>query len=145
MTGYVDTGLLVKLYVLEPNSDRAIEAVTRLGAVPYTQLHALELRNALRAMEGRRTISADQRRAALDAVDEDVAAGRLLAVRPPWPEVFRRAERLSRDHTAKTLARSLDILHVACALAEEAAAFLTADERQHRLAELAGIESVLVG
>lgn len=144
MTGYVDTGVLVKLYVLEPNSDRAIEAVTGLGAVPYTQLHAFELRNALRAMEGRRAISAEQRRAALDAVDEDVAAGRLLAVRPPWPEIFSRAEHLSRDHAAATLARSLDILHVACALVQEASVFLTGDERQHRLADLAGLESALV-
>lgn len=144
MNAYVDTGVLVKLYVSEPNSARAIEAATSLDAVPFTQLHELELRNALRALEGRRTISQDQRVAALQMIEGDVLAGRLQTARPSWPDVFTQAEMLSRNHTASTLARSLDILHVACAVVGEAVVFLTADLRQHRLAELAGLNSMFI-
>ncbi len=144
MNAYVDTGVLVKLYVSEPNSARAIEAVMSFDTVPLTQLHELELRNALRALEGRRTISRDQRAAALQMIEGDVSAGRLQTARPSWPDVFARAEMLSRKHTASTLARSLDILHVACAVVGEAVVFLTADLRQYRLAELAGLHSMFV-
>lgn len=144
MRAYVDTGVLVKLYVSESNSARAIAAVTSFDTVPFTQLHELELRNALRALEGRRTISQEQRVAALQMIEGDVSAGRLQTARPSWPDVFTQAELLSRKHTASTLARSLDILHVASAVVGEVGVFLTADLRQHRLAELVGLESIFV-
>jgi predicted nucleic acid-binding protein len=46
---------------------------------------------------------------------------------------------LSKKHSATIGSRSLDILHVASALSINADRFLTFDDRQTRLAELAGL------
>jgi len=48
---------------------------------------------------------------------------------------------LSRKHTATLGCRSLDILHVAAALALEADAFHTFDRRQQRLARAEGLKT----
>jgi predicted nucleic acid-binding protein len=56
-----------------------------------------------------------------------------------WSDTFRYAVALSRKHTNKTGSRTLDILHVASALSIKADRFLTFDERQSKLAALAGI------
>jgi predicted nucleic acid-binding protein len=48
-------------------------------------------------------------------------------------------EQLSADHTAATLCRTLDTLHVALALELGATEFCTFDHRQAALASLAGL------
>jgi transcription initiation factor TFIIIB Brf1 subunit/transcription initiation factor TFIIB len=72
-------------------------------------------------------------------VEDDVAAG--LWQLPDYDpvEVYSEAESLSRRHTATLGARSLDILHVAAAIVLEASAFVPHDDRQARLAKVAGL------
>lgn len=53
--------------------------------------------------------------------------------------VYETAHTLSRRHTAKLGARTLDILHVAMALELGAPAFYTFDRRQSRLAQAEGL------
>lgn len=52
-----------------------------------------------------------------------------------WPQVFSLAHRLSQLHSRPLLARSLDLLHVACALKLGASDFLSFDERQSKVAK----------
>lgn len=144
MTDYVDSGVLVKLYVREPNSVAAARAVGPLMSVALSALHELEIRNAFRALEGRGTITAAQRAASEHVLETDIAAERLRRVGVDWAAVFARAERLSQGYTANTLARSLDILHVAIALSTNCTRFITADARQHRLAQSAGLQAELI-
>lgn len=56
-----------------------------------------------------------------------------------WADAFFLAMDISRKHTEKTGSRSLDIMHVATALTIGADRFLTLDERQSKLALIAGL------
>jgi len=53
-----------------------------------------------------------------------------------------RAAELSQRHTPKLGTRSLDVLHVACALELKLRHFLTFDRRQQQLATAAGLKAV---
>jgi len=136
---YVDSSALVPIYVPEEFSGRARRAVRAAGQVPFTPLHAIEVRNAVHLLCGRRVISAAELRAVLELLEEDLAAHRLARLPVDLPRVFTRAEELIRAHSARLLCRSLDVLHVACALQLACERFVTADDRQLALAQAAGL------
>jgi len=137
---YADTSLLVSLYVQDSNTAQAV-ALMESGAAPlvFTPLIRHELRNALRLCVFRRQITAAQREAALHDMEADIDAGVLHVVPVDWPKVFTQAEGLGRRHSEMLGTRGMDVLHVACALTLRAKRFLTFDERQRQLAELAGL------
>lgn len=108
--------------------------------LPFTWLHQLELRNALRLRVFRREISAEQREASLNMVLADLAAGVLAPASPRLPETMIEAERLSAGHSEKIGTRSLDILHVATALVLGCSSVLTFDRRQAALARASGLK-----
>ena len=68
----------------------------------------------------------------------DLDTGMVVIVAAEWADVHRRAEDLSKRHTAAGGHRSLDVLHVATALHLEARQFLTFDKNQRKLATAAG-------
>lgn len=141
MSSYVDTGLLCSLYAPDAHTRRAVAYMRRHTlALPFTWLHQLELRNALRLRLFRREISVAQRDASLNMVLADVAAGVLEVVSPPLTEVMAEAERLGATHSEKLGTRSLDILHVASALVLRATSFVTYDRRQAALARASGLK-----
>lgn len=74
--------------------------------------------------------------------EEDIASGRYVLADVLWRAALRRAADLSRDYTPQMGCRSLDVLHVACALELELANFLTFDVRQRRLARAVGLKIV---
>lgn len=65
-----------------------------------------------------------------------------MTVSPDLDQVFARAGELSRLHTAKTLARSLDLLHVAAAHVTSCTRFVSGDDRQLAVAKASGLEVV---
>ena len=144
MTSYVDSSVLVAIYVPELTSARARRQVRASGSVPWSQLHDIEVRNALRLLCGRKVLSAADLAAVLAQLDDDIDAGRLLRVEVDWPVVFARAQALSEAHTATVLSRSLDILHVALAVELGCTQLVSADHRQVRLARLARLRAVEV-
>ncbi|MFW5642436.1 MAG: type II toxin-antitoxin system VapC family toxin [Alkalispirochaeta sp.] len=136
---YVDSGVLIKLYVREPNSATAAAIVQAIPAVPLTPLHELEIRNTLSALVGSGAITQSQRAASEHTFDVDITAGRLHRTVPDWDAVFLRSRELAATHTAETLARSLDVLHVAMAdLSTDV--FVTADKRRAAIARRVGLE-----
>jgi predicted nucleic acid-binding protein len=73
-------------------------------------------------------------------LEEHRAAGRWLSV--PIPEdALEVCSRLSREYGPKLWMRTLDTLHVACALELKAERFWTFDERQGKLAKAAGLKT----
>ena len=140
--GYADTSFLVSLYIQDANSVRAVADAPKLLPVCFTQLLEHELRNAIRLCVFRRQITTTQREQALHDIESDKAAGVLHAVPLDWPKALRHAEALGRRHTETLGARGMDILHVASALALKASRFVTFDERQRKLARLAGLDTV---
>ena len=141
MSSYADTGFLCSLYAPDAHTRRAVAHMRRQTlALPFTWLHQLELRNALRLRVFRREIAVPQREASLNMVLADLAAGVLAVASPALADVVTEAERLSALHSEKLGTRSLDILHVASALVLGSASFLTFDRRQAALARASGLK-----
>jgi len=141
VSSYADTGFLCSLYAPDAHTRRAVARMRRQTlALPFTWLHQLELRNALRLRVFRREITVAQREASLNMVLADLATGVLAVASPAFPDVMIEAERLSALHSEKLGTCSLDIVHVASALVLGSASFLTFDRRQAALARVSGLK-----
>jgi hypothetical protein len=79
---------------------------------------------------------------ALGDFKTDLASGRLRRADILWRAALNKAAELSQRHTPKLGTRSLDVLHVACALELSFDHFLTFDDRQRKLAAAAGLKVV---
>lgn len=138
---YVDTSALVKLYVRETLSKEIADFLKRRNQpMPLTRFHELEFSNALQLKCHRAELAEAETEDILSRFKSHEEIG--IYFRPPieWSIVFDFAVNLSTRHTKTIGARSLDIFHVASALAIEADHFLTLDERQAQLAHSAGIK-----
>ena len=110
------------------------------AAIEVTAFHRIELRNALSLAVYQQRLTSSEAQAAWQDVQQDLTAGMLVPAAESWAKVVQEAERLSELYTPTIGSRSLDILHVAAALASGATEFCTFDERQRRLAQLAGLQ-----
>ena len=55
---YFDSGVLLKLYLPEPNAVQAVALVQATGSSPVmTPLHLLEMRSAIRQKQGRNEVT----------------------------------------------------------------------------------------
>ena len=142
MTTYVDSSVLVAVYVPERFSKAARQAVRAAPQIPFTQLHELEVRNAFELLVGRSLITREECRAILAQLDGDLDSQRLARVPLDLDGVFTRASDLSRTYTSRYLTRSLDLLHVAAAQTIMCATFVSADERQLAAAKATGLKVV---
>jgi len=142
LSAYADTSFLVSLYVPDANSVPAARHMSRARLPLWlTPLAELELTNAMELRLFRRELSPAEVEAALAALADDVANG-VLTPTPLPSTVFEKAREISRQHTARLGARTLDILHVASALALGARTFYTFDKSQRKLALAAGLTTV---
>lgn len=138
---YVDTSVIVKLYIREEYS-RAMSVWLQKNneAIPLTSFHELELINAVHLKQFRTEITPAETRLIMSMFEEHETIGIYYRPQLDWSAIFSHAVDLSKKHSASIGARSLDIIHVATALAINARRFLTLDDRQTGLAELAGLK-----
>ena len=142
---YVDTSIIVKLYVKEEHSrDASNRIVENNEAIPLTGLHDLEFTNAINLKLFRGEITENEAGYIMSKFYEHESRGVYYRPQSSWAETFRYAVDLSGNHTGNTGSRSLDILHIASALSMKADRFLTIDARQTKLASLAGLKIVKV-
>ncbi|MBW2544091.1 MAG: type II toxin-antitoxin system VapC family toxin [Deltaproteobacteria bacterium] len=142
---YVDTSIIVKLYVKEEHSlDASNRIIENNEAIPLTGLHDLEFTNAINLKLFRKEITEDEANCIISRFHEHESKGVYYRPQLSWAEAFRYAVDLSGNHTGNTGSRSLDILHVASALSIKADRFFTIDTRQSKLASLAGLKVVKV-
>jgi predicted nucleic acid-binding protein len=127
---FFDSGALIKIYAEEETSERVAELVEGCSQVPLTPLVELEMRNALREMNGRKQLSAAGLEERLQWMDLDIEAGRLMRIDPESRRVQDIAEDLSAHYTSRILCRALDILHVSTAVSLGCSVFVTGDARQ---------------
>jgi predicted nucleic acid-binding protein len=140
---YFDTGLILKLYSFEPNSAPAIALIQSHGVpIILSGLQQTELRNALHRKRARGEMTPAQLKKALKDLQRDLDSGVLLSPRVDWPEVWRKADRLTAKYAPVTSCRTLDVLHVAVALHLDVRIFGTTDRRQLLLAAKAGLKTV---
>jgi predicted nucleic acid-binding protein len=142
MTTYIDSSVLVSVYVPERFSNAARRTVRAVPQVPFTQLHELEVPNAFELLVGRGSISREEWRAIQVHLQEDLHSERLARVSLDLDRVLMSAVDLSRTHTARLLTRSLDLLHVAAARVMMCSTFASADDRQLAVAKATGLTVV---
>ena len=100
---YADSSLLLKLYLREPETPAALAAMGRAsGPVFFTELHRLEIVNAIRRNLAAKRIRRSQASKALRTLRHDLRSGFYTLPPVDWPGVFRRAHRLSRRHCRQT-------------------------------------------
>lgn len=140
---YFDTGLLVKLYLVEQNSPEATSLIQSYGtSICFCGLQQTELRNALYRKCGRGEITKRQLEIVLKDVQADMDGGVLEMPDVEWREVWTEADRLTAKYALATQCRTLDVLHVAVAMQLDIKTFGTTDVRQMVVARKAGLKVV---
>jgi predicted nucleic acid-binding protein len=115
------------------------------GGLPLTPHGRLEVVNSisLAVFRGERTL--DEANEAWKWIEDDFADEKLHTADVLWRAALNRALEISKEHTPRLGARSLDVLHVACALELKLRYFLTFDARQAELAAAVGLKLVRIG
>jgi predicted nucleic acid-binding protein len=109
------------------------------GCLPVTRFGRAELVNAVYLAVHRKQIDVAVAQAAIADFDADVRDGRLAVVDVLWRRTLDLAAELGAERTAVLGTRTLDVLHVATAIALEARRFVSYDGRQARLAKAVGL------
>lgn len=133
---YVDTGIVTKWYLPEPDSASALALRDRFSPPAFlTSLHRLELANAWHLKIFRDELAEAAVALAREDLASHIRAGLWRVPAEPMVEIYSRAEELATRHSAQLGTRSMDILHVAAAERLACSHFLTGDQRQARLAQ----------
>jgi predicted nucleic acid-binding protein len=146
MRCFPDTSFLCALYRTQVDSPRADQFMAGLsGALPVSSLLLLEFRQSVRLQirlhlnDRSKGFAQTEGQQMLNDLQIDFNAGLLTTIPVDWSAVHQRAEALGSAHTLAAGHRLADILHVATALHLGAAAFLTFDANQRKLAEAEGL------
>jgi predicted nucleic acid-binding protein len=135
---YVDTSFLVSLYVPDQSSEQARKRIEEKPAIWLTPLHRAEWAHAISQHVFQRRISSREAQKVYRSFEQDRQQNVWLEIGMP-EMAFERCVHLARRHVSRLGVRTLDSLHVACALELNAARFWTFDVRQRRLAEAEGL------
>ena len=112
------------------------------GSLPVTHFGRTEIVNVIGLGVHRGSVDEDQAARLWERLDADFVDGHLTQVDILWRAAVNRASKLSRLFTPKLGARTLDVLHVACALELKLPHFLTFDDRQRALAKAVGLKPI---
>ena len=140
MTIYADTSFFVSLYVQDTHSAPALELMKAKPRIQFSPLHFAECCHAVAQQVLYRRISEGDAQNIYRQIRNDLTAGVWMETSMP-ESAFDRCAQLGRRHGPKLGVRTLDSLHVACALELKAERFWTFDERQARLAKAEGLKT----
>ena len=136
---YLDTSAFLKLYVKEAGSDLVQDQVfSQDEALPLWDLLHAELINAIRLKSFWGELDKDKGSILIGLIDRRLQTGQYFAPNIDRSDLHNRFRRLS-EHTADLGCRTMDVLHVACALQLSSDRFISFDERQRNLARQAGL------
>ncbi len=140
MKTYVDTSFIVSLYVTDSHSIDSRQRVQTLSTVWWTPLHSAEWAHAIAQQVFRGTLSPSEAQEMYRQLEDDRTDGPWLEVGLPDRALDLCAD-LARRYGPKLGVRTLDSLHVTCALELKAERFWTFDERQAKLAKAEGLKT----
>ncbi len=139
MSVYGDTSFFVSIYIKDTHSRNADELL-RSGYRPsFTPLHAAEWAHAVAQQVFRGKMSVTEVQSVQLDLMNDLATDLWPQVQMP-DNAFELCADLARRYGPKLGVRTLDSLHVACALELKAERFWTFDERQAKLAKAEGLK-----
>jgi predicted nucleic acid-binding protein len=137
---YADSSFVVSLYLTDVHSPEARRRVQGTTLLILTPLHRAEWAHALGQHQLRGTLTAEKAHGTHAQFASDEALN--LWQEASLPEnAFELCADLALRYGPKLGMRTLDTLHVACALELDAEQFWTFDERQAKLAEAVGLKS----
>ncbi|MGB0014018.1 MAG: type II toxin-antitoxin system VapC family toxin [Candidatus Sulfotelmatobacter sp.] len=139
MSIYVDSSFLVSLYLSDRHSPEARRRIISAPPLWLTPLHHAEWAHAIGQHIFRGELSSSEAQRMNARMEEHISAGRWISV--PIPEnAYDLCADLARRHGPKLGMKTLDTLHIACALELKAERFWTFDERQAKLAKAQGLK-----
>lgn len=137
---YVDSSFFVSIYLPDANSATALAYAKSHPRLWLTPLHIAECFHAFTQQVFFGKITLPVANKLCDQLNQDRADN--LWLESPMPEhAFERCSEIARRYGPRLGVRTLDSLHVACALELKAERFWTFDERQAKLARAEGIKT----
>ncbi len=133
---YLDTSVLVKLFVREPDSE-FYGKMTDGQIICSSVLAYTETWSAMLSRERAGGLTLEQRRRAWEAFDRNVIED-IIELVPMSPAIFKRANRIMEFCHPKVPLRSLDALHLASADQAQDWPLVTRDKRMLDAAMLLG-------
>lgn len=137
---YADSSFFVSLHVTDRYSPDAWQRMSAGPSVWITPLNRAEFAHAVFAHVFWKKATLTQAQNALTDFDHDIETGIFEAIDLP-AGTFAQSATLAKRFGPSLGLRTLDSLHVACALELRAQKFWTFDERQAKLAEAAGLDT----
>jgi len=139
LSTYADTSFLVSIYLIDRHSSEAQRAMAESPAIWFTPFHYAEWSHAIAQHIFQKEISAEEAEEVHRNLAIDRAAGLWIEAEVP-ENLFVICAELARQYCSRLGVRTLDSLHVACALELKAERFWTFDERQAKLAKAMGLK-----
>ena len=140
MTIYADSSFITSIYIQDAHAAEISRRMRLAPAIWVTPLNRSELAHAISQNVFWGKLTDGEARRARDEFLDDCINGIWIPINVPetiWDASVRLAERFG----AGLGVRTLDSLHVVCALELRAERFWTFDERQARLAEAVGLNT----
>ena len=98
--------------------------------------------SAIQLKQFRKECTRAQARLILAHIESDQRDNILIETTIDWNQAWQKCLELSRNYAQTTGCRTLDTLHLACALITESERFVTSDERQIRMAKKVGLTTI---
>ncbi len=140
MKVYADSSFLVSPYVQDSHKAEFMRRIAARPAIWLSPLHRSELAHAISLHVFFKKIKPAAAARAWSEFQEDIRSGVWIPVGMP-ANVWETAIEFAGRYSPRLGVRTLDSLHVACALELRAERFWTFDERQAKLAEAVGLDA----
>jgi predicted nucleic acid-binding protein len=137
---YADSSFLVSSYVQDTHSAEATQRLASLPSVWITPLNRSELAHAFHRYVFRGVLSTAEANRDWSSFQRDCQMAAFILIDLP-ERTWDTSIGLARKFGPTLGVRTLDSLHMACALELRAERFWTFDERQARLAEAVGLNT----
>jgi predicted nucleic acid-binding protein len=137
---YADSSFLVSSYVQDSHAAEFLQRISMRPSIRVTPFHNAEVAHAIFMHVFLHKLSREAALRAWNEFEQDSAAGVWIPVNLP-ERTWETSIDLARKHGPRLGIRTLDSLHVACALELGAERFWTFDERQARLAQAVGLDT----
>jgi predicted nucleic acid-binding protein len=137
---YVDSSFLVAAYVVDVHSPAVVHRLWAELHVGITPFGRSEVANTVFRQVFLKKLTPAEANRAWQSFEADCQGGTWDCMELP-ERAWETSVDLARKHVPRLGVRTLDTLHVACALELKAERFWTFDERQARLAEAVGLNT----